>query len=181
MENQRFIVSDHVFGFCAKKITFPRRFTYRSLGSNSNSHERSIQHRNFVKILRFLSLVCETSRREETFSLRSNVMVGNTMHSLVDSISSSMDQQLPMDALNCVRLSLECWPRIDNIIGKLKQSYEPCVNASVPSPKVFNFPYRCFDIFDVLTGRITGGLARAFSLDFSLLQFHVCTSNCVSG
>ena len=113
-----------------------RRLTYRPLGSSSNSYERSLQHRNYVKILRFLSLVCERSRREETFSLRSNLMMGNTMQSLVESVSSSIDQQVPMDALHCVRLALECWPRIDVIIHKLTKSHEPCANISVPSPQV---------------------------------------------
>ena len=126
---------------------FSRRFTYRSLGSTSNAHERSCQHRNYVKILRFLSLICERSRREETFSLRSNVMLGNTMHSLVHSVGSNVDQQLPMDALNCVRLALECWPRIENIVLRLKQSYEPGMNVSTPSLQVFSLLNVCLTIF----------------------------------
>ena len=125
--------------------------------------------------------MCERSRREETFSLRSNVMLGNTMHSLINSVSSSIDQQLPMDALNCVRLSLECWPRIESIIDRLKRSYEPGVNVSSPSPQVFRLPSFCSLISHVATAHILRGPTRAFSVDISHVQFHVHASNCVSG
>jgi hypothetical protein len=139
LEDQRFVVR---FVLSFNCILFHDAFdffrlTYRSLGSTSSSYERSLQHRNYVKILRFLSLVCERSRREETFSLRSNVMMGNTMQTLVDSVSSNIDQQVPMDALNCVRLALECWPRIDIIIQRLKNSHETIANVCVASPQVF--------------------------------------------
>jgi hypothetical protein len=67
-------------------------------------------------------------------------MLGNMMHSLVDSVSSNIDQQVPMDALNCVRLALECWPRIDDIISKLQKSQEHGSYAPTPSPQVlFSF------------------------------------------
>lgn len=64
-------------------------------------------------------------------------MMGNTMQTLVDSVSSNIDQQVPMDALNCVRLALECWPRIDIIIQRLKNSHETIANVCVASPQVF--------------------------------------------
>ena len=146
----------------ANFFSFPdlcNRFTYRSLGSTNNAYERSVEHRNFVKILRFLSLVCERSRREETFSLRSNLMLGNTMHLLVDSVSSNVDQPVPMDALNCVRLALECWPRIDVVIFKLKKSYESGLNVSVPTPQVTHH-ISCSFIADCAAGqRVSWGFA----------------------
>ena len=110
-------------------------------------------------------------------------MLGNSMHSLVDSVSSSLDQQVPMDALNCVRLSLECWPRISDIVGKLKQMYESGVSIPVvqPSPQVFHLSDTCFFMSDFSAELVSRGLAWAFSLDISVLQFHVCTSNCGSG
>jgi hypothetical protein len=74
-------------------------------------------------------------------------MIGNTMQSLIDSVSSNIDQQVPMDALNCVRLALECWPRIDVIIQRLKKSHDLSSNISVPSPQVSGFFHAdvCFD------------------------------------
>jgi hypothetical protein len=78
-------------------------------------------------------------------------MLGNTMHLLVDSVSSNVDQPVPMDSLNCVRLALECWPRIDVVIFKLKKSYEPGVNVSVPTPQVMHH-ISCYFIADFAAG-----------------------------
>jgi hypothetical protein len=110
--------------------------------------------------------------------------MGNTMRSLVDTVSSNIDQQVPMDSLNCVRLALECWPRIDVIIERLKRSHESSANVHVLSPQVSSFCHVIaflIESVEITTGHLFRGLARAFSMDFFIMQFHVCSSNCISG